>query len=310
VAHPASSSSTICAKECSRPCFYDPELNPTYADLARHYGVTVLPARPRKPRDKAKVEQSVLLAERWILAALRHRTFFSLEELAAAIVPLRDRLNDRPMRKLNVSRRALFETLDRPALQPLPATPYELASFKYVRANIDYHVEFEAHYYSVPHQLRGEVLEVRATATTIEVLHGGRRVASHVRSYVPHGYTTTPAHMPSAHRAHAEWTPSRLVAWAQTVGPQTAALLTALMTQRPHPEHGYRACLGVMRLRTRYPDERIERACARALARRAVSYRSVEAILKHNLDRVDVTEPPAPAPLPRHANLRGPGYYH
>jgi transposase len=294
----------------TRPCFYDPELNPTYADLARHYGVTVLPARPRKPRDKAKVEQSVLLAERWILAALRHRTFFSLEELAAAIVPLRDRLNERPMRKLNVSRRALFETLDRPALQPLPATPYELASFKYVRANIDYHVEFEAHYYSVPHQLRGEVLEVRATATTIEVLHGGRRVASHVRSYVPHGYTTTPAHMPSAHRAHAEWTPSRLVAWAQTVGPQTAALLTALMTQRPHPEHGYRACLGVMRLRTRYPDERIERACARALARRAVSYRSVEAILKHNLDRVDVTEPPAPAPLPRHANLRGPGYYH
>jgi transposase len=295
----------------TRPSFYDPEINPTYADLARHYGVTVLPARPRKPRDKAKAEQGVLLAERWILAALRHRTFYSLDELTEAIGPLLDRLNDRPMRKLKVSRRALFETLDRPALRPLPPTAYELATFKYARANIDYHVEFEDHYYSIPYQLRRKVFDLRATATTIEVLLNGRRVASHARSYVPHTHTTTREHMPSAHRAYAEWTPSRLIAWASTVGPNTAALVTALIEQRAHPEHGYRACLGVLRLRKRFPDHRLERACARALAHRAVSYRSVEAILKHNLDREeDAPDVPAPDPLPRHANLRGPGYYH
>ena len=295
----------------TRPSFYDPELNPTYADLARHYGVTVLPARPRKPRDKAKAEQGVLLAERWILAALRHRTFYALDEFAEAVWPLLDRLNDRPMRTLNVSRRALFETLDRPALRPLPPTAYEFATFKYARANIDYHVEFEDHYYSVPDQLRREVFDLRATATTIEMLHGGRRVASHARSFVPHKHTTNPAHMPSAHRAHAEWTPSRLIAWAHTVGPKTAELIAALMQQRPHPEHGYRACLGVLRLRQRFSDHRLERACARALAHRAVSYRSVEAILKHNLDREEgAPDAPAPDPLPRHANLRGPRYYH
>jgi len=294
----------------TRPCFYDPELNPTYADLATHYGVTVLPARPYKPKDKAKAEQGVLLAERWILAALRNRTFYSLGELTDAIEPLLDRLNDRVMRKLKVSRRTLYETLDHPALGPLPTLPYEYADFTRVRANIDYHVEYEGHYYSVPYTLRGQLLELRATAATVEVLHHGTRVTGHPRSGQPHAYTTIPDHMPTAHRAHAEWTPSRLIAWAATIGPRTGELVTALMQHRPHPEHGYRACLGIIRLNKRYPGHRIERACARALAHRAISYRSVQAILKHNLDAHEPGEPLTLEPLPGHANIRGPRYYH
>jgi transposase len=292
----------------TRPSFYDPELNPTYADLADHYGVTVLPARPYKPKDKAKVEQGVLLAQRWILAALRNRIFYSLEEVTEAIAPLLERLNNRVMRKLKVSRRELFASLDRPALGPLPAMPYVYAAFTRVRANIDYHVAYEDHYYSVPYTLRGHLLELRVTATTVEVLHHGTRVTGHARSWQQHGYTTNPEHMPRAHRAHAEWTPSRLIAWAATIGPRTAELVAALMEQRPHPEHGYRACLGIIRLNKRYPAQRLEQACARALVHRAISYRSVEAILKHNLDAQGTAEPPAP--LPRHANIRGPRYYH
>lgn len=294
----------------TRPCFYDPEINPTYADLADHYGVTVLPARPYKPKDKAKAEQGVLLAQRWIIAALRNRTFYSIEELAEAIWPLLDRLNDRVMRKLKASRRNLFESLDLPALGPLPPGPYEYADFKRVRANIDYHVDYEGHYYSVPHWLRGTVLDLRATTATVEVLHNGTRVTGHARSSKKHGYTTKAEHMPSAHRAHAEWTPSRLISWAKTIGPSTAELVEALIRQRPHPEHGYRACLGVIRLNKRYPDHRIEKACARALFHRAISYRSVEAILKHNLDEQETVAASAPEPLPLHENIRGPGYYH
>lgn len=294
----------------TRPSFYDPEINPTYANLADHYGVTVLPARPYKPKDKAKAEQGVLLAERWIIAALRNRTFYSLGELIEAIWPLLDRLNDRVMRKLKVSRRELFESLDRPALGPLPSVPYEYADFKRVRANIDYHVEYEQHYYSVPYSLRGTLLDLRATTATIEILHNGTRVTGHARSSKAHGYTTNPEHMPRAHRAHAEWTPSRLISWAHTIGPRTAELVEALMKQRPHPEHGYRACLGVIRLNKRYSEERIEKACARALFHRAVSYRSVEAILKNKLDEQEAATPPAQEPLPLHENIRGPRYYH
>jgi len=294
----------------TRPNAYDPELNPTYADLARHYGVVVLPARPRRPRDKAKVEQGVLLAERWIIAVLRNRTFHSLTDLNEAIAPLLDRLNARPMRKLKASRRDLFEALDRPVLRPLPESAYELAVWKKPRVNIDYHVDFDGHYYSVPYQLRGQTLDLRATETIVEIFHAGQRVASHVRSHVKHKPTTDPGHMPAAHRAHAEWTPSRLIAWAEKVGPKTAELVAAIMESRPHPEHGYRACLGVMRLRKRFPDERIERACARALALRAVSYRSIESILKHNLDREEIPTPTVSQPLPLHPNVRGSAYYH
>ncbi len=292
------------------PDYYDPELNPTYADLARHYGIAIVPARPYHPRDKAKAEAGVLVAERWILAVLRDYVFASLADLAAAIVPLRDRLNARPMRHLGQSRRALFETLDRPALRPLPAVPYELAEWARPKVNIDYHVAFADHFYSVPYQLRGEVLDLRATATTIELFQAGRRVASHLRSRLRYGYTTAPTHMPAAHRAHAEWTPSRLIAWAHTVGPCTAAFVTALLDARPHPEQGYRACLGLMRLRHRYPDTRLDRACARALAHRALSYRSVVAILRHQLDREELDAPAHTVPLPPHRNIRGPRYYH
>jgi len=277
----------------TRPDYYDPELNPTYAELAQHYGTAILPARPYHARDKAKVEQGVLLAERGILAVLRDRTFYSLAELRAAVAPLVERLNDRPMRQLRQSRRELFETLERAARRPLPAEPYEFALWKQPKVNIDYHVAFEDHYYSVPWQLRGEVLALRATATTIELFHGGRRVASHVRSYVQHQPTTDPAHMPAAHRAHREWSPSRLIAWGATVGPATAALVDAIMQQRPHPAQGYRACLGIMRLQKHYPAARLERACARALHFRACSYKSVVAILRHRRDEEEL--PPRPS---------------
>ena len=292
-----------------RPDHYDPELNPTYADLARHYGLAVIPARPYRPRDKAKVEQGVLLADRWIVAALRNRRFGSIDELREAVEPLVERLNARPMRKLKRSRRELFEEIDRPVLRALPEGAYEYAVWAPPKANIDYHVEFDHHYYSVPYTLAGQKLDLRATATTIEVFRDGRRVASHRHSYVAHKATTVPEHMASAHRAHAEWTPSRIAAWAAKIGPKTAELVSEIMRRKPHPEQGFRASLGVIRLRSRYPDDRIERACARALAHRAISYRSVEAILRHHLDRVadDAAQTP---PLPRHGNIRGAHYYH
>lgn len=294
----------------TRADYYDPDLNPTYADLARHYGTAVLPARPRHPRDKAKVEQGVLLAERWILAVLRDRVFTSLGDLHDAIVPLRERLNDRPLRRLGQSRRELFEAVERPALRPLPRDPYVFTIWARPKVSIDYHVAFEDHYYSVPYQLRGERLDLRATTTTIELFHEGRRVASHIRSHARHQPTTDPAHMPAAHRAHLEWTPSRLIAWGATIGPATAALCAAIMEQRPHPEQGYRACLGIMRLAKQYPPARLERACARALHFRACSYKSVLAILRHHRDAEPLPTETEPPPLPLHANVRGPKYYH
>lgn len=294
-----------------RADYYDPEINPTYAELAQHYGTVVIPARSRKPRDKAKVEQGVLLAERWILAVLRNRIFHSLEELRAAVKPLVERLNDRRMQKVKKSRRELFEEIERGVLRPLPATPYEFAVWKKPRVNVDYHVEFDEHYYSVPYLLVGEQVDLRATETTIEICHGGNRVASHVRSYVRFFHTTNPEHMPKAHRNYGDWTPMRLVAWAKAVGPKTEELIKEILSSRKHPEQGFRSCLGVMALRRDFPDERIERACARAIRIRAYSRRSVLAILKNNLDRVD--EPPAEnaqRELPLHGNTRGGSYYH
>ncbi|MCC6225958.1 MAG: IS21 family transposase [Microthrixaceae bacterium] len=294
----------------TRPDYYDPEINRTYADLAEHYGVAVIPARVRRPRDKAKVEAGVLVASRWILAALRHHRCDSFAELWNGIALLLERLNTRPMRKLKRSRRELFDDLDRLALKPLPSTPYTFAVWTKPKANIDYHVEFEHHYYSVPYGLARQRFELRATEATIEILQRGRRVASHRRSYVPHQATTVAEHMPSSHRAHAEWTPSRIIAWAGTIGAQTAACVAAIMAQRPHPEQGFRAALGVIRLAKRYPHDRLERACARALTYRALSYRSVEAILKNHRDQLNEDPLDAPRPLPRHANIRGSGYYH
>jgi transposase len=291
------------------PNLYEPDLNPTYAELARHYGAAVIPARVRKPRDKAKVEQGVLLAERWILAALRNRTFFSLEEARAAVKELVEKLNHRPMRQLKRSRREVFEELERPALKALPATRYEFARWARPRAGIDYHVEFDDHFYSVRYQLVGKQLDLRATETTIEVFLGGRRETSHLRSYEKGKHTTKSEHMPKAHQAHVEWTPVRLVEWAKKTGPATAALVEEIMRRRVHPQQGFRACLGILHLGRRYEGERIEAACARALRVRACTYKSVVAILRNNLDR----EPPQESEqrvLPLHGNIRGSGYYH
>jgi transposase len=294
----------------TRPDNYDPEINPTYAELAEHYGAVVIPARKRRPRDKAKVEQAVLLAERWILAVLRNRTFFSLAELHAAVKPLVERLNDRLMKKLGKSRRQLFDEVERGALRPLPARLFELAVWSKPRVQVNYHVDFEGHSYSVPYQLVGQQLDVRATETAVEILRGGKRVASHARSFEKFKYTTEPAHMPRGHREYAEWTPARLVAWAKHAGPATAALVEEIMGKRRHPEHGFKPCLGIMRLREKYGDERVERACARALSRRACSYQSVKAILQHNLDAAEDLAQEAQGTLPLHENVRGAGYYH
>jgi transposase len=289
---------------------YEPEINATYAELAEHFGTAILPARPRKPRDKAKAENGVLLAERWILARLRNRRFYSLAQANAEIAKLVAWINERPFKKMPGSRQELFETLERPAMRPLPALAYTFATWRLgVKVNIDYHVEDTAygHYYSVPHRLVGERVDLRLSATTVEVLFKHRRVASHLRSH-KRGFSTDPAHMPESHRRHAQWTPSRIVAWATKTGEATAALCEAILQSRPHPEQGYRTCLGIIRLADRYGTDRLEAACARALSVRALSYRSVDSILRHNLD-AEPLHKPSTRPHPAHHNLRGPSYY-
>jgi transposase len=290
-------------------CRYEPVINPTYLEFAEHYGAAVVPARVRRPRDKAPVEAGVLLAQRWILAALRDRRFFSLAELNAAIWDLLPALNARVMRRLGVSRRALFEQLDQPLLRPLPLTRYEIAEWCTVGVNIDYHVAVEHNYYSVPHQLLQQRVDARLTATTVEVFLKGRRVASHRRRRGRGEYATDPAHMPHAHRAHAEWTPSRVIAWAETTGPATGELVAAILASKPHPEQGYRACLGIMRLSKTYGADRVEAAAGRALQLRAPSYRTVHNILASGLDRVPLVTTAAPSSLPAHPNIRGRDYY-
>ena len=294
----------------SDPCRYEPGVQRSYADWARHYGTVVLPARPAKPRDKAKVEAAVLVAERWILARLRHETFFTLAALNARIADLLEDLNARPMKGYGgQSRRMLFERFDRPALRPLPTDRYVYAEWRKARVNIDYHVEVDHHCYSVPHPLVHTVVEVRLTAATVEVLHRGQRVGLHVRSAHPGGYTTIPEHMPKAHRAHLEWTPSRLIHWAETIGPAVGALAAAILDARPHPEQGYRSCLGLMRLAKRHGPERLNAACQRALTAGARSYKHVDSILKHGLDRLPL-EAPTSVSAPRvHENIRGAEYY-
>ena len=258
---------------------------------------------------KAKVEAGVLIAERWILAALRNRTFFSLAEANAAIRERLAWLNARPFKKLEGSRASLFAALDRPALRPLPERAYEYATWKGAKVNIDYHVEWERHYYSVPYQLVGEHADVRATAATVEVFVRGRRVASHLRSAAVGRHTTESAHMPESHRRHLEWTPGRLVAWGERTGPATGALVAAILRSRPHPEQGFRSCLGIFRLGRRHGEARLEAACARALAVGALSYRSVDSILKGGLDRAPLPEPAPVRATSSHPNVRGPGYY-
>ncbi len=289
---------------------YEPEVNATYQEMATHYGVAILPTRPYKPRDKAKVEAGVLLAERWILARLRHQRFSSVAEANAAIAACVTEINERPFKKMDGSRRSLFEEIDRPAMGPLPAERYEFATWKVPTVNIDYHVELDCHYYSVPYQLVGKKVDARMTARTVEVFFSGKRVASHLRSYRRWHHTTDPAHMPESHRRHAAWSPSRIIAWAEKTGPSTAELVTEIMAARPHPEQGFRSALGIIRLGDRHGQARVEAACTRALAVRSFSYRSVESILKHDLDRQPLPGESPPRAHPPHHNVRGPDYYH
>ena len=292
----------------TKSCRYEPDIQSTYAEMAGHYGVAVVPARVRKPKDKAKVEAGVLLVERWILARLRHRVFCSLPELNRAIAELVGDLNRRPFKKLPGCRRSAFEAQDRAALQPLPATPYEFAQWKQVKVHVDYHVEVDGHYYSVPHTLVGRKLDVRYTATTVEAFHQGQRVACHPRIDIRGRHTTVECHMPPHHR-YSKWSPQRLIGWAEKTGPATAQLITAILQSRRHVEQGYRTCLGILRLGERFGDARLEAACQRALSINALSYRSVESILAHGLD-AQALAPLAPAPILQHDNLRGADYFH
>src|SRR3954470_11857363 len=278
-------------------CRYEPGINRTYQDLAAHYQTAVLPARVRHPRDKAKVETAVLIVERFILARLRNRRFLSLGELNEAIREVQSDLNSRLMRRLGASRREFFETIDRPALLPLPAEPYAYAEWRRCRVAPDYHIEAHGHFYSVPSRLIREVVEARITDTTIEVFHAGQRVAAHPRSALKRRHTTTPEHMPSAHRRYASWTPARMLSFAAQIGPGTAALVETIMRTKPHPEQGFRACLGILQLAKTYGEVRLEAACQRGLTIGARTYGSIASILKTGLDRAfDETVPDA-APL-------------
>ena len=293
----------------TRSCRYEPELNATYQEMARHYGTVILPARARKPKDKAKVEVGVLIVERWILARLRNRTFFSLAELNAAILELLRRLNDRPFKKMEGSRRSLFLALDSPQLTPLPEHRYEYAEWRKARVNIDYHIEVAGHYYSVPYSLVREELEVRITATTVECFHKGVRIASHLRSSQQGRHTTQKAHMPLSHQRHLEWTPSRIIDWAGKIGPATSRVIEEILLRRPHPEQGFRSALGILRLVKSYSDLRLEAACQRAIIIRGYSYKSIASILKHGLDQRPMKKETETRLPVEHPNIRGPHYY-
>jgi transposase len=273
-----------------------------------HYGTAVIPARVVKPKDKAKVEVGVQIVERWILAALRNRTFFSLGELNGAIGELLERLNTRPFKKLEGSRRSWFETMERSVLKSLPAERYVLTKWKRATAGIDYHVELEGHYYSVPHGLRGEEVELRYTATTVEILLRGERITSHLRDHRKGRHTTQNEHMPKSHQQYLDWTPSRILSWAGTMGEATQKVAETIMTSREHPEQGYRSCLGILRLGKLYGKDRLEAACQRAFAIGASRYKSIRSILEKGLDREALPEA-KPAPAIVHTNLRGPDYY-
>ena len=292
-----------------KACRYEPDLNPTYQAMVSHYGTAVIPARVRRPKDKAKVEAGVLLVERWILAALRRRTFFSLSGLNEAIKELLVKLNDKPFKKLPGSRRSLYETLDRPALRALPASRYEYADWKKARAGVDYHIEIERHYYSVPYQLAQKELDVRMTGNIIEVFYRGKRVASHRRSYVKGKHTTAAEHMPRSHREYLKWTPKRLLEWASKTGPSAERLVGAIMRSRPHPQQGFRSILGILRLTKTYGQRRVDAACSRALAIGSHSYKSVASILKNDLDKKPLRGKVIDRKPIDHPNIRGSEYY-
>ena len=292
-----------------RPDYYEPDINPVYGELAEHYGAVVIPARVRHPKDKAAVENSVLIAERRILAALRNRKFNYMHEMEVAVAEELERLNDCKFQKLPDSRRTLFEAEERPALKPLPSRKYEYSDSKYAKVNIDYHIELEHHYYSVPYTLVRQTVQVRWTQSTVEILHQGKRLVSYLRSHKKGGYTTLSEHMPSNHRAQAEWTPERMASWAEKTGPWTLQLVNEIMASRRHPEQGFRSCRGLLRLGAKYGAARLEQACRRAVEMHALSCKSVRSILEKKLEDQTPFVSAVGSGIPDHENLRGPKYY-
>jgi transposase len=293
----------------NKASFYDPEINRTYGAMAFHYSVGVLPARPYKPRDKAKVEAGVRFAQAYILGRLRRRIFFSLAECNAAIALVMQRMNERPMRKLGVSRRELFENIERAALRSLPDADWEFAEWKRARVNLDYHIEAHDFFYSVPHALIRVEVDVRVTARMIEIFHRGQRVGVHERRYLGRRHGTDPDHMPSSHRRYAEWTPDRFRRWAAKIGPSTEGLITAVLASRPHPEQGFRTCLGILKLYRGVDADRVEAVSARAVEIGGLTCKSVASLLAQRHDK-STSKDSGQATLFDHANLRGPGYYH
>lgn len=293
----------------NKSCRYEPDINPTYQEMASHYRCVVIPARVRKPKDKAKVETSVKIVEQWILARLRNLKFFSLADLNNTIRELLVDLNSRSFQKLPGTRQSMFEELDKPALKPLPQRPYIYAEWKKVKPGVDYHIEVKGYYFSVPHQFIKKHLEARITQNTVEVFYKGKRVASH--RYDPSSrYTTLPDHMPEPHKKYAEWTPQRIISWAAKAGEATAQTVNAVMESRAHPQQGFRSCLGILNLSKEYTQERLEAACSRAMAIGSPSYKSIQAILKKGLDRLPVQkEEPRQSSFINHSNIRGPQYY-
>ena len=297
-----------------KACFYDPQVNRTYGEMAAHYDTALLPARPRRPRDKAKVEAAVRIVERWLLGTLRHRRFYSLAEVNAAIAELLTRLNDqRVLRYVGRTRRQLFEEIDAPKLRPLPAEPYALAEWRLRKVGLDYHVDFDGHFYSVPYRHARASVEVRATLRTIEVFLKGERVAAHMRGSGDGKHTTLAEHMPSSHRRYADWTIDRILREARAIGPSVDLLCQMILEHRPHPEQGFRACLGIVRLAKPFGPVRLEAACLRALQVGARTYGSVRSILDNRLDGQPVQRPrdaqDASLTL-THPNIRGSRYYH
>jgi transposase len=294
----------------TKPDRYEPDVNPTYNDLATHYGVAIIPARVRKPKDKAKAEVAVQIVERWILARLRNHTFFSLAEANTEITRLLESLNNRPFKKLPGSRREAFAALDQPALRPLPVKSFEFAEWKKARVNIDYHIEVERHYYSVPYQLLKQQLDVRLSATTVECFHKSKRVASHPRSSRKGGHSTLTEHMPKAHQEYVGWDVKRLINWGAKTGPETAAMVEKILASRTHPQQGFRSAMGLLRLEKIYGQQRLEAACTRAISGEAYSYKSVASILKTGLDRQPLPELKTATEPVDHHNIRGTAYYH
>lgn len=293
----------------THPCWYDPDINLTYQELAEHYGFAVIPARRRKPKDKAKVEAGVLIAERWILAALRDHTFFSIGEANAALKPRLQRLNEHQFKKLPGNRLESFVRLDRPVLKPLPAHRYEFAQWKKVGVNIDYHVEIDGHYYSVPYTLIRQELMARYTGRSVELFHKSHRMAVHVRSYAKGHHTTLDEHRPPAHREYLAWTPERVLQWAGTIGPNCGAAAQIIMKSRSIPEHAFRPCLGLIRLGKSYGNERVDQACRRALKLNIVGYKHIASMLKTGRDQIPLMGDEPSCSVIAHNNVRGAQYY-